>query len=105
MIPEPKVDDRRGPDGVGVRILKYQLSGVGELMELTESIPVIQPENAFLRKMRVIGRPNGNRLQVMLVFEFYALSQKREDVVQGDRHDVRANRHHHLFPHPLRSER
>jgi hypothetical protein len=78
MIPEPKIEPRRDPDGTGVIIYKYQLASIGELMELTEHIPVIQPEESFLRKMRVIGRPNGQRLQVLLVFEFYRVSQKPE---------------------------
>jgi hypothetical protein len=78
MIPEPKVERRQGADGIAVLLHKYQLSNVGDLIELTELIPVIQPEGSFLRKMRVLGRPNGQRLQVLLVFEFYRVSQRPE---------------------------
>ena len=66
---------KQDPDGLCVHILRGEVRGVGELMELTERLPNLCPPGAFLQKMRVVGRRNGARLSVILVFQFRARAE------------------------------
>lgn len=66
---------KQDPDGLCVHILHGEVRGLGELIELTERLPNLCPPGAYLRKLRVMGRANGARLSVMMVFEFYERAQ------------------------------
>jgi hypothetical protein len=65
------VTRKQDPDGLCVHILHGEVRGLGELIELAERLPNLCPEGAFMRKLRVMGRRDGQRLSVMMVFEFY----------------------------------
>ena len=71
MSGELSVETLTDPDGTRVVIMKEELANTRALMELVDRLPILQPEGAFLKKLRVGGRRRGQRLSLVLVFEFY----------------------------------